>query len=76
MRAASSSPILVGGAAINRDFGGARRSSTVNGSSRPVCLCQGCLRRAHIMEQLAVPARRDVLVERARTEALGRANAR
>jgi 5-methyltetrahydrofolate--homocysteine methyltransferase len=64
-------PILVGGAAINRDFG--RRTALIDGErffAPGLFYAKDAFEGLDIMEQLAVPARRDVLVEHARTEAL------
>ena len=64
-------PILIGGAAINREFG--RRTALIDGErvfAPGLFYAKDAFQGLDIMEQLVVPAKRDVLVQQMREEAL------
>ncbi len=64
-------PVLIGGAAINRDFG--RRTALIDGDrvfAPGLFYAKDAFEGLDIMEQLVVPAKRELLVDQMRGEAL------
>ncbi len=64
-------PVLIGGAAINRDFG--RRTALIDGDrvfGPGLFYAKDAFEGLDIMEQLVVPAKRELLVDQMRGEAL------